>query len=219
MPKTKLDIPRAYTYTDIERKEFNMIPLTDEWLRHLGEMERGGSVLIKGDSGHGKTAYAMQLMKELCAIEKVFYDSVEEGMKASFRRSLKLNGLKLVSSKYTFQSERYDDLIKRLNRKRQPKIVFIDSIQYCFRGKRKEDYDNMIEMFPSTLFIGISHVRKGSVIGAVAEQFYWDCQNRIHVEDFKAYVEKSRCGGDELTPYIISKEKAEERELKLLKKG
>ncbi len=215
----QIKIPRAYGYEDIKRRSFDMLPLAGEWLHHLGEMERTGSVLIKGDSGHGKTAYAMQLMKALCHIEKVFYNSVEEGMKASFKRSLELNGLKAVSNKYVFQSERYDDMMSRLSRKRQPKIVFIDSIQYCFRGKRKDAYHKMLEQCPNTLFIGISHIKKGAVVGAVADEFYWDCQNRIHIEDFRAYVEKSRCGGDELTPYIISQQKADERELKLLKKG
>ncbi len=219
MSKGELEVKRAYSYTDIERKEFDIFPFSGEWLRHLGEVEHSGSILIMGDSGHGKTTYALQLMKALCGFEKVFYNSAEEGMRASFRRTLNLNGLKSVSSQYVFQSEGYDDMVKRLRRKRQPKVVFIDSVQYCFRGKKREDYHRMIEMFPKTLFVGISHYKNGKVKGAVADEFYWDCQNRILVQDFKAYIDKSRTGGDELTPYIISKAKAEERELKLLKRG
>ncbi len=216
----EIKIPRAYSYNDIERRKFKILPLQGEWLRHLGdEVERTGSILIMGDSGHGKTTYAMKLMKALCKIEKVYYNTVEEGMKASFRRSLRLNGLQTVKSKFIFQSESYDEMVTRLKQKYQPKIVIIDSIQYCFRGKTKDDYLKLIEMFPDTLFIGISHIKKGQVIGAVAEEFYWLCQNRIYIEDFKAYIDKSRCGGDQKTPYIISQEKAAERELKLLKKG
>ncbi len=210
---------RAYTYEDIAKAKFKMIPLQGEWLRHLGRMERSGSILIMGDSGHGKTSYALQLMKVLCQIEKVHYNTAEEGMKASFKRSLDLNGLKTVSSKYVFQKESYDEMMQRLSRKRQPKIVFIDSVQYCFRGKRKEDYHRMLEQCPDTLFIGVSHFKKGAPVGAVADEFYWDCQNRIFIQDFKAYVDKSRCGGDEVQPYIINQQKADERELKLLKKG
>ncbi len=88
---------KAYTYEDIAKAKFKMIALQGEWLRHLGRMQRSGSILIMGDSGHGKTSYALQLMKALCQIEKVFYNSVEEGLKASFKRNLDLNGLKSVS--------------------------------------------------------------------------------------------------------------------------
>ncbi|MBO4233877.1 AAA family ATPase [Riemerella anatipestifer] len=219
MAKSELEIPRYYTHNDIENAKFNELEFTGEWLRHLGTPERASSILIYGASGHGKTSYALQFMKYLCGFGKVFYNTVEEGMKASFKRSLRLNNLKLVSSKYVFQSEQYDDMVKRLDRKRQPKIVFIDSVQYCFRGKKDKDYFNLVEKFPTTLFVFISQMSKGMPKGAVADAIMWDSQAVIKVEDFKAYVEKSRCGGDELTPYIINQQKAEEREIKLLKKG
>lgn len=219
MAKSKLEIPRYYTQEDIEKAKFNELEFTGEWLRHLGTPERAGSILIYGGSGHGKTTYALQFMKYLCGFGKVFYNTVEEGMKASFKRSLHLNNLKLVSSKYVFQKEFYDDMLLRLDRKRQPKIVFVDSVQYCFRGKRDTHYFELLERLPNTLFIWISQMSKGMPKGAVADAIRWDAQAVIKVEDFKAYVEKSRCGGDELTPYIISKEKAEQRELKLLRKG
>lgn len=212
-------IPRAYTYTDIERKEFTVMPFSGKWKDHQGEPERAGSILIYGGSGHGKTTYALQYMKYLCGFEKVYYNTVEEGMKASFRRNLNLNGLQYHSDKYTFQREFFDDTVRRLNRKRQPKIVFIDSVQYFFRGKKKSDYFDLMEMFPNTLFIWISHMQKNSPKGAIADDIKYDAQNVIKVQDFMAYVEKTRCGGNETSAYIISKEKAEERELKLLKKG
>lgn len=212
-------IPRAYTYTDIERKEFNVMPFTGKWKEHQGEPERAGSILIYGDAGHGKTTYALQYMKYLCGFEKVFYNTVEEGMKASFRKNLKLNGLQAVSEKYTFQSEFYDDVVKRLSRKRQPKIVFIDSVQYFFRFKKEKHYFDLMEMFPNTLFVWVSHLQKNAPKGAIADAIRYDAQNVVRVEDFRAYIEKTRCGGSETTAYVISKEKAEERELKLLKKG
>lgn len=219
MAKSKLIIPRYYTHEDANRASFNTLQFEGEWLRHLGEPERTSSILIYGGSGHGKTTYALQMMKYLCGFGKVFYNTIEEGMRKSFIRSLELNNIKAVKGKYVFQSEFYDDMLLRLERKRQPKIVFVDSVQYCFRGKRDTHYFELIEKLPDTLFIWISQMSKGKPKGAVADAIMWDSQAVIAVEDFKAYVEKSRCGGDELTPYIINKHKAEERELKLLKKG
>jgi len=58
---------------------------------------------------------------------------------------------------------------------------------------------------------------KGMPKGAVAEEFYWFCQDRILVKDFKAYIDKTRTGGNELEPYIISESKAGERELKMIR--
>lgn len=212
-------IPRAFTYTDIERKVFDTLPFTGEWLRHLGEVERAGSLLIYGGSGHGKTTYALQLMKYLCSFEKCFYNSAEEGMSKSFQRSLKLNNLKVVSGKYTFQQEDYAQLIARLSRKRQPKIVFIDSVQYLFRRYKRngeDKYFELIKNFPDTLFIWISQMQKNEPKGAIADAIKWDAQSVVRIQDFKAYVEKSRTGGDEITPYVVSQQKANERELKLL---
>lgn len=214
-------IPRAYTYTDIERKVFDVLKFEGEWKRHLGEVERAGSILIYGGSGHGKTTYALQLMKYLCEFEKCFYDTAEEGMKASFQRNLQLNGLKSVSGKYSFQKEDYEQLVARLDRKRQPKIIFIDSVQYLFRKYKRngeDKYFQLIEKFPDTLFIWISQMQKNEPKGAIADAIKWDAQNVIRVEDFKAYIEKTRTGGDEITPYIVSQYKTDQREFKLMQK-
>ncbi|MXV37695.1 ATP-binding protein [Flavobacteriaceae bacterium Ap0902] len=208
MAKAALTIPRYYSHEDAEKAKFKILDFQGEWLRHLGNPERASSILIYGGSGHGKTTYALQLMKYLCEFGKVFYNTVEEGMSASFIRSLELNNVKAVKGKYVFQSEFYDDMVKRLDRRNQPKIVFVDSVQYCFRGKRDGDYFNLIERFPDTLFIWTSQMSKGMPKGAVADAIMWDSQAVIKVEHFKAYVNKSRCGGDELTPYIINKKKS-----------
>lgn len=212
-------VKKAYSYADIDKRNFKTIEIEDEWLSHWGEVERAGSILIYGKSGHGKTTYTMQAMKAICKSERVHYNSAEEGIRMSFRRSLRLNNMKSVQSKFTFSKEKYDDMVLRLRKNRQPKVVIVDSVQYCFKGKKDSDYYDLIEEFDSTLFIFISHIAKGEPKGAVADAIKWDCQNVILVEDFKAIVQKSRCGGDESTPYIINKEKAEEREFKLNKNG
>lgn len=214
-----MSVKKAFSYADIGKRNFKMLPLQGEWQRHLGDMERSGSVLVLGDSGHGKTTYAMQLAKAICTAERVLYNSAEEGIRASFNRSLDLNNMETVKDKMTYTKEHYDILFERLQKKRQPKVVIIDSVQYCFRGKKIADYYKLIETYGDTLFIGISHVAKGMPKGAVANEFYWDCQNRVFIQDFKAYLQKSRCGGDETQPYIINAKKAQERELKLLQNG
>ena len=217
MTNNKTTIPRAYTYEDLARKKYKTLPLKGVWKEHLGEIERSGSILIYGDSGHGKTTYALQLMRELCQGEKVLYNSLEECGKLSLLTNLERAGLKQYKNKYLVCGEPLDNLIQRLSRPQQPKIVFIDSVQAVFRGKKTEDYHNLILQFPQTLFIGISQMRKGMPKGAVAEEFYWFCQDRVLVQDFNAYIEKTRTGGNELEPYIISEIKAGEREAKMIR--
>ncbi len=215
-----MKIRKAKSIHDIEKQKFHFIPLkNEEWQRHLGQIEKSKSILIMGDSGDGKTAYSLQMARAFCQTEKVIYNTVEEGTSATFLRNLRLNKMKLVANNFQFVSEKIDDFLIRLRRKRQPKIAFIDSIQYAFEGKRKEYYHEMIKEFNKTLFVGISHYEKGAPVGAVAKQFYWDCQNRILVQDWKAHLQKTRCGGDELEPFVINEEKAAQRELKLLKNG
>ena len=217
MTDKKVTIPRAYTYEDLARKKYKTLPLKGVWKEHLGDIERSGSILIYGDSGHGKTTYALQLMRELCQGEKVLYNSLEECGSLSLLTNLERAGLKQYKNKYLVCGEPLDNLIQRLSRPQQPKIVFIDSVQACFRGKKTEDYHNLILQFPQTLFIGISQMRKGMPKGAVAEEFYWFCQDRVLVQDFNAYIEKTRTGGNELEPYIISEIKAGEREAKMIR--
>ena len=147
------------------------------------------------------------------------YNSAEEGIRLSFQRSLKLNNMKSVKSKFKYSKDSYNELFARLSQKRQPKIVVIDSVQYFFRGKKVSDYYKLIETFTDTLFIFLSHVSKGMPKGAVANEIYWDCQNRVLIQDFKAHIQKSRCGADEVAPYIINQKKADEREVKLVKNG
>ena len=214
----KTIIPRAYTYEDLARKKYKTIDLSPQWTEHLGKVERSGSLLIYGDSGHGKTTCALQLMKELCQKEKVLYNSLEECGSLSLIENLDRYGLKQYRKRYTVQKEYVDKMMLRLDRPQQPKIVFIDSIQECFDGKPASLYNKLIEAFPNTLFIGISQTdSKGNPKGAVANKFYWLSQNRIYVKDFRAYIEKTRTGANELEPYLISAEKAQEREFKLLK--
>ncbi|MDB0599822.1 ATP-dependent serine protease [Tenacibaculum maritimum] len=212
-------IKKAYGISDIEKMKFTRVKLSGNLGRHLGEMERSGSMLIYGGSGQGKTTYALKLAKGVCQEERVIYNTAEEGIKASWQRSLQLNNMKLVAGKFTFVKEGFDVFFERIKQKKQPKVAIIDSVQYFFRGKKVEDYFNLIETCNDVLFIFLSHIKHNEPKGAIAEEILWDCQNRILVENFKAYVEKSRCGGDETLPYIINERKANERELKLLRKG
>lgn len=214
-----MTIKKAYSIADIDKRKFTTISLSKELEQQFGIMERSGSVILFAGPGNGKTSLALQLAKAVCQTEKVLYNTAEEGITKSFQRSLALNNMKSVASKFKFVKEKYADFNKRLALKRQPKVVVIDSVQYFFRGKKVQDYFNFIEKYNNTLFIWLSHQQKGAPKGTIAAEIAHDCQNLIHVQDFKAHILKSRCGADQTKPYVIVKELAEQRELQLVKKG
>lgn len=210
-------VKKAYNYTDIIKRNFKTLDFDGDWLEHIGKPERAGSWVAYGYSGHGKTSYELQLAKYLCQFERVHINTLEEGMKESFKNALIRNNMISVKSKFTFQSETYEELVIRLSRKRQPKIVFIDSLQYFFRRKRIDDYFWLLEKFPTTLFIFISHSTKGGQIKTnLAEDILFHSDVKIVIRNFEATIQ-SRYGGSK--PYIIWKKGFEDRQLKLLKKG
>lgn len=212
-------VKKAYSISTLEKKNFKYIPLSGEWAKHLGEVEFTTSTLIMGDSGHGKTAYSLQMANAIGEHTKIHYNTAEEGLTASFYRNLKYNNVKRINANFQYSKDDYQTMVDRLNMRKQPKVVFIDSIQYCFKQLPREAYFDLIKMFPTTHFVGISHFESGKPTGAAAMAFYWDCQNRIMIKDWAATIVKSRTDGEENVPFIISQKKYDERNGILLKKG
>jgi len=212
-----LKIKKAFTYSDIAKRNFKTLDFQDAWLEHIGKPERTGSWIIWGGSGNGKTSYVLQLVRYLCSFERVHYNTLEEGMRESFKLALERNNIKSVASKFTFQSENYEQLVSRLSRKRMPKIVVIDSLQYFFRKKNASHYFDLLARFPDTIFIFISHARGSEPKGELADDIRYNSDVKIYVKDFVAEIKTSRFGGDK--PFTIWEQGYNDRQLKLLNKG
>lgn len=218
-----IKIPRAYSYEDIEKKTFNNLDFKGEWLDHIGKPERSESWIIYGGSGQGKTSYAMQLAKYLTQFEKVHYNTLEEGTKESFKLAMDRVSMKSVASKFTYHKENYDELIRRLDRKRMPKIIIIDSLQYFFKDRKDKQkaYFDLLKKFPTTLFIFVSHARGSSPRGELAEDIKYHSDVKIYVNGFVAHSSGEYAGTryEGGAPLIISQEKYEELQFKLYSKG
>lgn len=211
-------VKRAYNYEDISRKKFESITIQEEWKKHLGSPQLGNSQwIVYGDSGHGKTSYLLQLVKMLCVFYRVHYNTLEEGMKKSFKMALERSNIKSVKSQFVFSQETLEELTIRLDRPRQPRIVIIDSVQYFFRGCKAQDYFDFISKFPNTTFIWVSGIEGSKPKGAVANEIYYDCDIRVKVENFEAIMEKNRF--EAYGSHIIWEEGYERNQMKLLSKG
>ncbi|WP_306353682.1 ATP-binding protein [Flavobacterium sp. '19STA2R22 D10 B1'] len=213
-----IKVPRVYSYEDVEKIKFKTIKITDEWKNHLGEPQQGNSHwLVYGGSGHGKTSYVLQVVKQICSNnQKVHYNTSEEGMKKGFQMALKRNNMKGVSG-FNFQMETIPELTARLSQKRQAKIVVIDSVQYFFRKMRSEHYFEFINQFKDTTFIWISGADGKKPKGKIADDIYYDADIVINVDNYNAIVEKNRFEAYENK--VIWQQGYDERMSKILQKG
>jgi len=108
--------------------------------------------------------------------------------------------------------EPIDELITRLEKKKGPDVVIIDSLQYT--GMSYKEYKILKDRFRNKLFIFISHAEGSHPEGRVAKSVRYDAFVKIWVEGFVAYP-SGRYGGSE--PYTIWDEGADNYVRKTMK--
>lgn len=203
---------KALSVADVLSYKPNTIPLEGKWRDMIGEPELKGAWIIYGESGEGKTSFAMQLGRYLCSVNdqlwyRTAYDSIEEGLSFSIQESYRRTGMANVSGRFLLlDKEPIADLKERLRKRKSPDIIFIDSVQYSRLTKR--EYKELIDEFSNKLFIFISHADGSTPKGALAQDIYYDAFVCICVKGFIASVTKSRYGGN--GEIVISEKKAKE---------
>lgn len=200
-------LSRGKTYSDLINKKFEELDFAGEWLEAIGKPEVCGSWLIYGNSGNGKTRFAMQLCKYFATFEKVMYNSWEEGSSKSMVRAIEAVGMGEVKHNFVLlEQESMEDLKRRLRKRKSPRIIFIDSWQYM--GANYSDYKQLRSEFKNKLFIIISHADGKSPAGRTAKSINYDAFVKIWVEMFRAFP-ISRYGGGK--PIDVWAEEAEKR--------
>lgn len=193
---------RAASVEQVLKTRFRMIPFEGEWEASFGRPELTGTWLIWGNSGNGKTRFALQLCKYLCNFGRVAFNSLEEGVSESLRRAMLGTNMMEVRRRFiVLDKEPIEELTKRLELQKSPDIICIDSLQYS--GINYEQYKQLKERFPRKLFIYISHADGKHPEGRVARKVRFDSNIKIFVQGYRADP-VSRYGGGE--PYIIWKE-------------
>jgi hypothetical protein len=92
----------------------------------------------------------------------------------------------------------YPELMKRLAKKKSPRFIVIDSIQYL--NISYEQYKAMKERFKKKSFIFLSHAKGKFPDGRTADKIRYDAGIKVHVQGYVGFV-ISRYGGNH--PYII----------------
>lgn len=193
---------RAASLDQVLRTRFKVLPFEGEWKDAIGCPELTGSWIIWGNSGNGKTRFALQLCKYLCRFGRVAYDSLEEGVSVSLVKAIKETHMMEVRRKFVvLDKEPIDQLTERLEKPKSPDIVCVDSLQYT--GMSYEQYKALKERFPKKLFIWISHADGTLPEGRVAKKVRFDSNVKVFVQAYRAEP-VSRYGGGK--PYIIWEE-------------
>lgn len=178
---------RAISVTELITKQRKIMQFEGEWKRVLGCPELRGCWLIYGDSGNGKTSFALQLCKYLSQFERVVYDSLEEGDSETMRMAFIQAGMEEVKNKIVLlDCESIEDLIERLSKHKSQNIIVIDSLQYT--GITYTQYKALKKLFPNKLFIWISHMEGREPEGKTGRRIKYDCSIKIRVEGYRAFV-------------------------------
>ena len=200
MPKN-----RAISVGQLLRKKFKTLPFEGQWADAIGQPEANGIWLIWGNSGNGKTRLSLMLAKYLTQFGKVAYDTLEEGARLSFQRAIRQSEFDITPGKFTILNrEPMNELIARLQKKKSPDFVIIDSLQYTFLTRRS--YFELKQAVPNKLIIFISHAAGKEPDGDLAKKVRFDADVKIYVEGYRAFI-TSRYGGGE--PITIWREGAE----------
>lgn len=175
---------RAYSVQDIISKKYKTLEWSETWVKAFTKPESTGVWFIWGNSGNGKSSFTMQLTKELAKLGPVLYNSLEEGSRLTMRDNLLRTGILEVKNKVLIASESMIELDERLSKRKAPKFVIIDSIQYA--GINFPFYKKFKEAHHDKLIIFISHASGTKPVSRPAESVKYDADLKIWVEGFKA---------------------------------
>lgn len=207
---------KAISNRDVVAARFETVPFDGEWLASIGRPELRGSWLVFGQSGSGKTTFALQLARYLSRFCKVAYDTLEQGLSLSFQSAWVRTGMEEAGNAVmVLDKEPVAQLRQRLSRRRSPQVVILDSLT-AMPGFTRKDYLSLVDGFPRKLFVFLAHERKGLPDPAIAETVRRLSEVKIYVEGFRAHVTtRYACPerGEGVSDYIIWRQGAEEYHL------
>ena len=173
--------------------KYDVLPFDGEWYDAFGTPERTGTWIVWGNSGTGKTTFAMKLAKYLCRFGRVAYDSLEEGACLNIQKIMRQEDMMDVNGKFLLlNKEPMDQLSIRLKRRKAPDFVIVDSFQYAQLNYKQ--YIALKEKHENKLLIFISHAEGISPEGRAAKRVMYDVALKVYCEGYRA-ISKGRFAG------------------------
>lgn len=180
---------RAISNKNLCDAVFQVADFKGDWLQSFGKPELRGAWIIYGESGSGKTHFALQLLKYLAQFApKVAYDTIEQGKSLSFQNAWNEAGMQELGNKVViYPKEQITTLADHLRKRRSPQIVVIDSIT-ALTGFTRRVFAQLLDEFPDKLFIFIAHEENHKPYPAIAQHVRKLSEVKCHVEGFRAYI-------------------------------
>ncbi len=210
---------RAISNKNLCNANFQVAEFTGEWLESFGKPELRGAWLIYGESGTGKTHFALQLLKYLTEfVPRAAYDTIEQGKSLSFQNAWCNADMQTLGNKVViFNKEQIPQLKIHLRKKRSPQIVVIDSIT-ALTGFTRRTFADLMDEFPDKLFIFIAHEENHKPYPAIAQHVRKLSEVKCHVEGFRAYITtrfqtRDGHGGE---PFTIWQQGADEYDARII---
>ncbi|MDJ0363597.1 hypothetical protein QMK33_00415 [Hymenobacter sp. H14-R3] len=180
---------------------YRTLPIDERWEEIIGLPESNFRMIIYGESGGGKTTFAMELAVMLTTLGKVYYNSSEQGEGKSIQDAFKRAGVKEKCAKGSFMladRHTFAEMVEYLEKKRSAPFVIIDSLNYM--KLTEAQYKVLIEAFPKKVFIIISWSDGKSPKGDHAKAIEYMVDIKVRVNDGEV-IALSRFGATE--PYRL----------------
>lgn len=204
---------KAISNKNVLDARFEVADFTGKWLASFGKPELRGAWIIYGESGSGKTHFALELLKYLSGfVDRAAYDTLEQGLSLSFQNAWKDAAMHEVGSRViVLAKEPIKDLQERLRKRKSPEIVVIDSIT-ALLGFTRAVFLELINEFPNKLFIFIAHEENGKPYPSIAQHVRKLSEIKVHVEGYKAFVTTRFSGtnGEGGADFVIWEQGAQE---------
>ncbi len=163
--------------------KYKTLPIAEDWVDIIGLPESNFRMIVYGESGGGKTTFAMKLAVMLTALGKVYYNSSEQGEGKSIQDAFKRAGVAncekgsfMLADRHTFA-----EMMETLGKKRSAPFVVIDSLNYL--NLTKSQYQEMTETFPKKVFIIISWAEGKRPKGTHAQDIEYMTDIKVRVDD------------------------------------
>lgn len=177
---------RAWTVDNVMGTSHPQYPFKGLWYQAFRQPSKIGTWFIYANSSNGKTTFVLQLIKELAQYDKVLYDSLEEGNSDTMKEAFYRVGMNSVAGQVSVVKEDFQTLRSRLRKRKSPRVVVIDSIQY-FRRFSFDKYLELEKEFPDKLFVVISQAKGKEPKGQVADDIKYHANLKIWVEGYVAF--------------------------------
>lgn len=175
---------RAYSISEILTTKHELVEWGEPWQEAFTRPAACGLWCIAGNSGNAKTTFLMEMAKELSKTYKVYVDALEEGKGHTMQQTLLKLGIDETFKNLSIGEEQMDELDARLSKRKAPKVVFIDTIQYA--NIRFKQFKEMVRKHKDKLFIVNSQAKGKVPKGSVAQDIWYDANLKIWVEGYQA---------------------------------